>query len=444
MNSAKDITRRKFVKTTALAGAGLGISMTAKSYSAIPGSNDRLRFAVIGLNGRGKAHIAAITKAKNAEVTYVCDVDQRTFPETLKITRETYGTTPKTETDFRKLLEDKDIDAVSIATPDHWHAPMTIMAVSAGKDVYVEKPCTHNPHEGELLIEAQKKYGKVIQMGTQQRSAPTSIQAIADIHNGLIGEAYFGRAWYANDRKSIGFGKKADVPPGLDWDLWQGPAPRREYHDNWVHYNWHWFWNWGSGEINNNGTHEIDICRWALAVDFPVEVNSSGGRYAFKDDWQFYDTQVVNYQFPAGKMISWEGRSCNPFHELGWGRGSAIYGTNGTVLIDRNNYLAYDMTGKLIKEMKEPEESATTNTIGEGALDVYHMNNFLDAIRENQKLHSPIDAGHVTNLLCHLGNIAQKTGKNLKTDPENGKILNNEQAMKMWRREYEPGWEPKV
>lgn len=443
MNNSKNISRRKFVKTTSLAGAGLGLAFSAKSYSAILGSNDKIRMAVIGLNGRGKALFGAITKSNNTVVSHVCDVDKRIFPEMLKMTEETYGLKPQTETDFRKILENKDIDAIAIATPDHWHAPMTIMAVSAGKDVYVEKPCSHNPHEGELLISAQKKYGKVIQMGTQQRSADTSIEAIQDIHNGMIGDTYFARAWYANGRKSIGYGKKTEVPAELDWELWQGPAPRKEYHDNRVHYNWHWFWNWGTGEINNNGTHEIDICRWALGVDFPVEVNSSGGRYAFKDDWQFYDTQIVNYQFPEEKMISWEGRSCNAFPEQGWGRGSAIYGTKGTALIDRNNYRLYDMDGKLIKELKEKEESATTNTIGEGALDVNHMNNFLDAIRENKKLHSPINIGHVTNLLCHLGNIAQATGRKLTTDSETGKILNDDQAMKMWRRDYEPGWEPR-
>jgi predicted dehydrogenase len=211
-----------------------------------------------------------------------------------------------------------------------------------------------------------------------------------------------------------------------------------------VHYNWHWFWNWGTGEINNNGTHEIDICRWALGVDFPEEVGSSGGRFHFDDDWEFYDTQVVNYIFPGKKMISWEGRSCNAFPLNSWGRGASIHGTKGTILLDRNNYQAYDLENKLIKDVKETEESATTDTVGAGALDVLHMTNFLEVIREGKEQHSPIDQGHISNTLCHLGNIAQHSGHVLKTDPQNGKILNDPEAMKMWQRDYEPGWEPKV
>ncbi len=438
----KKVSRRSFLKTTSIAGAGLALS--AKSYGMILGANDRVNFAIAGLNGRGNGLIGGVALSPNTQISYFCDVDERVYLKAMKNAKENYGLSPKTENDFRKLLENQDVDVLVIATPDHWHAPMSILALEAGKHVYVEKPCSHNPREGELLIAAQKKYKGVIQMGNQQRSASTSIEAIRDIRNGLIGEVYFGKAWYANSRGSIGKGRVAKVPENLDWDLWQGPAPRRRYKDNRVHYNWHWFWDWGTGEINNNGTHEIDICRWALDVDFPTEVNSSGGRYHFDDDWEFYDTQVVNYQFPGNKMITWEGRSCNPFTYHGRGRGASIHGTKGTIILDRNGYLAYGMDGKVIKDSREKKKSATTNTVGIGNLDILHMTNMLNVIRKNEKQHSPIDEGHKSNLLCHLGNIAQEMGRVLKTNPRNGKILNDRKAMKMWSRDYESGWEPKV
>ncbi|MEM7511800.1 MAG: Gfo/Idh/MocA family oxidoreductase, partial [Bacteroidota bacterium] len=326
----------------------------------------------------------------------------------------------------------------------HWHAPMALMAVQAGKDVYVEKPCCFNPAEGEMLVEAMGKYGKLIQMGNQQRSGSASQEAIADIREGIIGEVYHGKAWYANTRGSIGKGKVIEVPDHLDWDLWQGPAPRRDYKDNYVHYNWHWFEHWGTGEINNNGTHEIDICRWALGVEFPERVISSGGRYHFDDDWEFYDTQIANFEFGGGKMIAWEGRSCNGLPFFDRGRGVTIHGTEGTILLDRNLYIAYNNKNEQIKWVKEGVSSATTDTLGRGGLDDLHMNNLVNGIRSGEALRSPIDDGYKSNLLCHLGNISQKTGRALNINPENGRIINDADAMSMWSREYEPGWEMKV
>ena len=428
----------------AVAGASFSTGLSASSYRNIMGANDRINFAIIGVNGRGQALTKSSLAVDNTKITYICDVDQRlldNYPNKINLM---VGYSPKPEKDYRKLLEYPDIDAVAIATPDHWHAPMAIMALQAGKHVYVEKPCCHNPAEGELLVAAQKKYKLNVQMGNQQRSAPTSIQAMLDIQNGIIGAVYHGKTWYANKRKSIGVGKKVTIPEWLDWGLFQGPAPREDFRDNLVHYNWHWFWNWGTGEINNNGTHEIDICRWALGVDYPIKVNSSGGRYHYKnDDWEFYDTQIANFEFEGGKMITWEGRSCNGYPYFDRGRGAMLYGTNGTILLDRNVYQVFDNDGNLIKMMKERTESATTNTLGIGGLDVYHMQNFADGIRKSVALHAEIDGGYKSNLLCHLGNIAQEHGQ-LEIDPTNGHILNNEKAMKLWSRDYEPGWEPKI
>lgn len=440
-------SRRDFIKKAALGSAGITIGamgLSPASYGRIIGANDRVNFAIVGLNSRGKALMRSSLASPNTAIRYVCDVDSRVLESAKNEVKELGGKKPKALEDFRELIEKKDLDAVAVATPEHWHAPMAIMAAQAGKNVYVEKPCSHNPHEGELLVQVQQKTGKVIQMGNQQRSAPSSIQAIKDIRDGIIGNAYFGKAWYSNNRGSIGNGQTVAPPEWLNWELWQGPAPRSDFRDNLVHYNWHWFRNYGTGEIHNNGTHEIDICRWALGVDFPEKVSSSGGRYHFNDDWEFADTQVANFEFPENKLITWEGKSCNNFKYHNRGRGATIHGTAGTVLLDRNAYQAFDQQGKLIKEVKEENKSATTDVVGAGALDTYHMTNFVNAIRNGEKLNSPISDASTTSLLCHLGNISQQLERVLHTDTSNGHIKDDHEAMQLWKRDYEPGWELKV
>ena len=305
-------SRRNFIKKTSAGTAAVtlgGLVFPSSSYANILGANDHINCAIIGVRSRAKAHVMAIHKDKNAKIIYSCDVDDTILKEHNEWCQENIGYIPKTEKDFRKVLEDKDVDAVFIATPEHWHAPMAILALQAGKHVYVEKPCSHNPYENDLLVEAQKKYGKKVQMGNQQRSAITSISAIKDIREGIIGEVYKGEAYYTNNRGSIGNGKVVDVPSTLDWDLWQGPAPREKYKDNIHPYNWHWFKTWGTGEVHNNGTHEIDICRWALGVDLPESVTSFGGKYTFQDDWEFVDNQQVTYTFANNKFLTWTGHS---------------------------------------------------------------------------------------------------------------------------------------
>src|ERR1035441_10225637 len=316
------INRRDFLKQAGTAGLGLGLASqigsvvyaaasTTKPGGRTMGPNDTLKVAVIGTNGRGLAHIECLTHIPGVQVAYICDVDDRAIVTGIKTTAKWQKAEPKGLKDFRKALEDNSLDAVTIATPDHWHAPMAILALNAGKHVYLEKPCSHNPYEGELLIKAVSKYQRVLQMGNQRRSFPHIQQAIKEIHDGIIGRAHYGHAWYDNARASIGHGKAAPVPSWLDYELWQGPAPRRPYHNNVIHYNWHWFWNWGTGEALNNGTHEVDVCRWALGVDWPVRVTSNGGRYQFEDDWETPDTQVIGWDYADRKSISWEGRSCN-------------------------------------------------------------------------------------------------------------------------------------
>ena len=438
--------RREFIKksTSGLAGLALTSVLPVSAFANVMGANDRLNVAVMGVNSRGAYLAVKFAEAENTKITYICDVDQRAIDKTIQAVYEKHAYKPKGEKDIRKVLESKDVDILVIAAPDHWHAPASIMALQAGKHVYVEKPCSHNPHEGELLVEAQRKYGKIVQMGNQQRSSYESIEAIDLIRDGIIGNAYYGKAWYANTRGSIGIGKPAPVPEWLDWEMWQGPAPRKEFKDNIVHYNWHWFRNWGTGEILNNGTHEVDVCRWALGVGYPEKVNSSGGRYQFKDDWEFYDTQIASYDFAEGKTINWEGKSCNGYKFYKRGRGAIIYGTEGTAIIDRNGYEFYDNSDKLIMEAKANSPNATMNTKGGGDLDKLHIANFLNAIRNEEKQNSPIDEGNISVTICQLGNIAQEMGRSLQIDNSSGRILNDEEAMKMWGREYEPGWEVKI
>lgn len=440
-------TRRNFIKKTTAGTAGItlgGLVTPQISYGNILGANDHINAAIIGVRSRAKAHVKAIHKDSNSKILYSCDVDDVILEEHNVWCQENIGYIPKIEKDFRKILEDKDVDAVFIATPEHWHTPMAILAMQAGKHVYVEKPCSHNPYENDLLVAAQKKYNKKVQMGNQQRSAQTSIMAINDISNGIIGEVYKGEAYYSNNRGSIGIGKKIDVPATLDWELWQGPAPREEYRDNIHPYNWHWFKTWGTGEMHNNGTHEVDICRWALGVNLPESVTSFGGKYTFDDDWQFVDNQQVTFKFENDKFITWTGHSRGVIQPKQPGRGTTIYGSKGSIQLDRNFYKLYDLQGNLIKSELEKAESATTNTSGEGQLDVNHIADFFDAIRKDNTLNADIQDASISTMLCHLGNMAQDSGETLKIDTTTGKVLNNEKVMKNWKREYENGWEPKL
>ncbi|WP_091867382.1 Gfo/Idh/MocA family protein [Pricia antarctica] len=443
--------RRNFIKKASAGAAGIAFggsinAMSIPSYRRIWGANEHINCAVIGIHSRAKAHFKAIKQDPNAKVIYSCDVDDKILEEHNAWCQENMGYIPKVEKDFRKILEDKDIDAIFIATPEHWHAPMAIMALQAGKHVYVEKPCSHNPHENGLLVEAQNKYAKKVQMGNQQRSAKTSILAVKEIGEGIIGDVYKGEAYYSNNRGSIGTGKVIEVPPTLDWEMWQGPAVREEYRDNVHPYNWHWFRNWGTGEVHNNGTHEIDICRWALGVGLPDSVTSFGGKYTYDDDWEFVDNQQLTFKYPDDKFITWTGHSRGVIMPDQPGRGSTIYGSKGIITLGRDGYRLYDLGGKLIKEEKEGGgQSAGTNTRGEGQLDVNHVGNFFAAIREDKSLNSDINEASVTTMLCHLGNMAQDAGETLKIDPATGKVTNNEKVMKdWWKREYAEGWEPSV
>lgn len=439
-------SRRKFIKNTTLGSVGLTLGARHLSFGNILGANDRIRLAVMGVNSRGRSLARNFARQENTEIVYICDVDQKALDRCVSTVEEIQGNAPKGIVDFRQALDDPDVDGLVIAAPDHWHAPAAIMGCQAGKNVYVEKPCSHNPKEGELLVYAARKYKKVVQMGTQRRSWPIIIRGIKELHDGRIGKVYFAKAWYANKRGPIGYGKVVPVPENLNYELWQGPAPRKPYKDNLIHYNWHWFWHWGTGEALNNGTHELDMVRWGLNVDYALRVNSSGGRYHYEDDWETPDTQIISYDFTDGKSAIWEGRSCNNRPVEGSGRGVVFYGTEGSMITDGgHNYKVFNKKNELVEDVNDKGPTDALNTTGPGSnLDAFHLNNFLDAIREGKTLTAEIETGFKSVLLCQLGNIAWRTGKTLNLDQSNGHILDNPEAMKLWSRDYEPGWEPKV
>jgi len=427
------MNRRTFLHRTAFTTAGLatfGALRPARTRAA-KGPNEKVALGIIGCNGRGKDHIKGYLSVPNTEIAYICDVDGRALNNGIALVAKTQKRKPEGVTDLRKLLEDKDVDAVSIAIPDHWHTPATMLACAAGKHVYIEKPGSHNAHESDLVVKCARKHQRVVQMGNQRRSWPWVIEALQAVHSGEIGNVFFSRAWYTNHRNSIGFGKPAPVPEWLDYSLWQGPAPEEPYRDNILHYNWHWFWNWGTGELGNNGVHFLDLARWGLNVDYPQRIVCGGNRYHFKDDQQTPDIYTVHYDF-GDKAIVWEGQSCDPHGFEGAMVGVNFHGDKGTLCIAGNNCKIYDLNDKMTREIKGKHD------------DVLHFANFIEAIRNGQKLNAEIEDGQKSTLLCHLGNIAWRSNHTVNFDPKTQKIVEDRKAAGFWQRQYRKGWEPKV
>ncbi|HMR18700.1 MAG TPA: Gfo/Idh/MocA family oxidoreductase [Sphingobacterium sp.] len=446
-NSRRDFIRKSLITSGALGLGGILPAFSAKSYNNIIGANERFNISVMGVNARGGALAQNFAAQPNSEVIHICDVDSRAIDKCKKSIKKFQDRDAIGFGDFRKSLESKDVDILVVATPDHWHAPAAILGSQAGKHVYLEKPCGHNPREGELLIDTVNKHKNVIQMGNQRRSWPNVVKGIQEVHKGTIGKVYYAKAWYANNRAPIGVGKKTAVPSWLDFDLWQGPAPRRDFQDNLIHYNWHWFWHWGTGEALNNGTHMVDLARWGLQADYPTRVSSNGGRYAYRDDWETPDTQMISLEYGPDKLITWEGRSCNAKDSEGATVGVMFYGTNGSLQIDaRNAYKLFDVKGQLVKEEKDSGPMDPTSlTNPSQQLDAIHIQNMFSAIKSGTNLNSDILSGHQSTLAVQLGNIALRAGKQLDINPSNGHILNDKKIMKAyWSREYAKGWEPKI
>ncbi len=426
--------RRTFLSLAAGAGA---MAAGARAY----GANDRIVVAVMGASrsnsgrnpGRGATLAIGMAGLPGAEVAYVCDVDEKHLAAAVADVSAKQSRAPQGVKDFRRILDDKSVDALVIATPDHWHAPAAILACAAGKHVYVEKPCSHNAREGELLVAAARKHKRVVQHGTQRRSWASHLEAIQAIRAGAIGKVLAAKCYYLfSDRQTIGKGKAAPVPGHLDWSLWQGPAPEREYRDNVVHYNWHWFWHWGTSELGNNGVHVVDVCRWGLGVDYPVQVSSMGAKLRYDDDQETPDTNAVAFKFENDALLTWEGKSwggrtaADPAHQI------AFFGDRGTLTISGSQYSIKDLSGA--------EVAKGSSDAG----DTVHLQNFLDGIRGSAPLHAEIEEGFKSTLLCHLGNISYRTGRTIRFDPKARAIAGDKEAMAFWSREYREGWEPKV
>ncbi len=415
-----NIDRRTFL---GMSGALALSAASSRAWALAP--SERVRVAVIGVRGRGNELVQEFAKNKGAEVVALCDIDDASFAKPLASLKKLDAPTPRIEKDFRHLLDDKSIDAVAVAAPDHWHALLTVFACQAGKDVYCEKPASHNIVEGRRMIEAARKYDRVVQIGTQRRSMEHVQEAIAKVHSGEIGKVGMARAWIHQVRKPIGYGQPGPVPAGVDYEMWQGPAPDRPFMSNHFHYNWHWFWNWGTAEIGNNGVHGLDVARWGLGVDAPLAVVSGGGKYVFEDDQEVPDTQVVTYEFPHA-CIEWEHRMWSKHGSEDMSFGIGFYGDKGTLLVDLKGYRIVDRE-KNQQPFTSPPASSPTGP---------HVQNFLDCVKSRQKPNADIEIGHLTTRLCHLGNIAHRVGRRINFDPVTESIAGDAEANKLLGREY--------
>jgi predicted dehydrogenase len=388
-------------------------------------ASDRVRVAVVGVRGRGHELAQEFARNKGAEVVAVCDVDHAVLGKPVESVEKITEKAPRTEKDFRRLLDDRAIDAIVNATPDHWHALVAVMACQAGKDVYTEKPASHNVVEGRRMVEAARKYNRVVQLGTQRRSMSHVKEAIEHVQSGALGKVGMARAWIHQQRKSIGHGQPGDVPKGVDYAMWQGPAPDRPFYPNRFHYNWHWFWNWGTGELGNNGIHGLDVARWGLGVDAPLRVSAGGGKYVFDDDQEVPDTMVVTWEFPSACIV-WEHRMWSKHGTEQNGFGIAFYGDKGTLIVDQNAW-----------HVEDGEKAEGRSSAGQAA----HVQNFLDCVRARNRPNADIETGHLSTRLCHLGNIAYRVGRKLIFDPAREAFVNDPEADKLLSREYSSRFE---
>ncbi len=434
------INRRKFLQHSAAVGAGLAVAHSgSRAFAASPSS--KIVAAVIGVNARGLAHISGMLAQPNVEIAAICDVDSRAMQKAIGIVEKKQGKAPRGEKDIRKLLEDKSIDVVTIATPNHWHSIAAIMAIQAGKHVYVEKPGSHDQFESESLVAAARKHKRVVQMGNQRRSMPTFIEAIAALHAGAIGRVMNARCYYTRFRPTIGRGVEAPVPEWLDYTLWQGAAPDRPFKDNLLHYNWHWFWHWGNGELGNNAVHALDLARWGLQVDRPKRVTWGGGRYLCQDDQETPDTGIAAFDF-GDKLITWEQSSSHARAAEKIGFQVNFYGEGGTMLLTDSGHRIFDVKGKETVGLKTKEE--VNVGAGSGSDSVEHFANFLECARNGGKPNADIEDGQRSTMYCHYANLAVRTGRTINVDQATGKVVGDPEALALTKREYRKGWEPAV
>jgi predicted dehydrogenase len=424
-------TRRTFLKSSAVGAAAMAVPTSAPAE----GKADTLTVALIGCGGMGKAHLNLLVKNKQIKLAYLCDVDEKRLADAAKIATDA-GHKPETTKDLRKVLEDKSVQAVWMATPDHWHAPGAILAADHGKHVYVEKPCSHNVREGRLMIEAGKRNKVNIQVGTQSRSTKTCQEAMDRIKGGAIGEILAVKAWNSQLRRNLGHVKPSDPPAHIDFDTWLGPAPVAPFYSNRVHGSWRFFMDYGAGDMGNDGVHDIDVGVWGLGVEtLPNRVTALGGKYFFDDDQEWPDTQYVVCEYDAGnggkkpRQFIFEQRIWSPYVQEDYENGCAFYGTKGMLIIGHGD------GWKLFGERNKPLESM----VGKVELGKHHQN-FIDAILKGDKLNAPAEVGHLSASICHLANISTRLRKTVEFDPAKEAITNNADAHGMLRRKYREHW----
>jgi|TARA_X000000368_G_scaffold418335_1_gene417638 predicted dehydrogenase len=437
-------SRRKFIKNTISASTATFLAPSIVSASVF-GANDRINAVVLGVNGRGKNHISSLMKQKNVHVTKLCDPDRNLLLKRQREFKNKYNKDVSLEQDLRKVMDDKDIDVVSIASPNHWHALSVIWACQAGKDVYVEKPGSHNIFEGRKMVEAAQKYDRIVQHGVQLRSSPAINEAIGLLRDGYIGNVYMARGLVFRWRGDIGDKGFSSVPKGLDYDLWTGPAPKRPFTENLVHYNWHWHWDYGNGDVGNQGIHETDLCMWGLDVGLPTKITSMGGKFLWDDCKEVPEVLTSVYNYPEeGKIIQFEVRPWCTNTEEGATVGNIFYGDKGILVVDGyskyKTYLGKDRTPG--KSGDDGAKEASGMDRGSGGTDG-HFTNFIEAVRKHDSgiLNAPIETGHLSSGLAHLGNIAYRMEKVLTFNPQAEKFVNDPEADKMLTRNYRQGFE---
>jgi predicted dehydrogenase len=421
--------RRRFIGQASASLAAAQIVSLAQTHAAT--NQERVVVGIMGLS-RGKDLANDLLKIPGVEIKYACDADSKRAELGAKFIADAGGKAEPIQ-DFRRMLDDKEVNAIFCAAPNHWHGPATILGCKAGKHVYVEKPASQNPQEGEWMVLAAERSKTCVQVGNQRRSSPGYQAAVQKLHSGAIGKVYLARTFFNRLRGSIGSKTDAQPPASLNFDLWQGPAPKRPYRENVVHYNWHWFWHWGNGELGNNGVHGLDICRWGLKADYPIRTTCSGGRFCYQDDQETPDTQSASWLFEGGKEITYQGLSCTQHPP---GPFVSFYGTEG--------YLEIDLDGAFkIFDTKNKEVESSAKT---GAGQTEHLKNFIECVRANDpsKLNQPVLSGVQSALLCHLGNIALRTDRVLQTNSKNGKWSDASIPETFWRREYDPQWEAQI
>jgi len=420
--------------------AGLGaLATVATSQLVAParaaGANERVRIGLIGCGGRGTGVATTFTKLPNAQIVYACDPDSTRAAATAEKLASASGNKPQAVQDLRKVLDDKQVDAVIVATPDHWHGPATLLALEAGKHVYVEKPCSHNIREGRLMIEAARRKNLVVQTGTQSRSGPHIIEAFDRLKSGEIGEILVAKAWNSQRRKNIGHSTPSEPPKEIDYDLWVGAAPFVPYQANRLHYSWHWWHSFGTGDFGNDGVHDVDLAQAGLGVTgHPSRVVASGGKYFFDDDQQFPDTITALFEYPGAakaggpKQLIFEMRIWSPYRQEGYENGCAYYGTDGMMLLGKgDNWQLFGPRGKLLGSGKAEDR------------EVPHARNFIECTASGARPNADIEIGHASATLCHLGNLAVRTGRALTFDPKTEQIVGDEEANKLVGREYRAG-----